>query len=100
MLESVRIPSPELADLKCKLGTWAVDRCSIFHSAKSHLRGIALSYQPLPSSRIRVIYTNLGSSARIQMPTQAQAASAVMVNCMIEKLEAKTEKTKWKLEIL
>lgn len=69
VLESVWIPSPELADLKCKLGTWAVDRCSVFHSAKSHLWGIALSYQPLPSSHIHVMYPDLGSSSHIRMPT-------------------------------
>lgn len=46
VLESVWIPSPQWADLKCRLGIWAVDHCGIFHSAKSPLWGITLGHIP------------------------------------------------------
>lgn len=94
VLESVWIPNPEAADLKCRLGIWAVDHGGIFHSAKSPLWGITSGHMP---AHMHIPVTQTWAQHRHKSPASIASFSR---GCVVKKLGTTIKKTKWELEMV
>lgn len=94
VLESVWIPSPEPADLKCRLRIWAVDRCGIFHCAKSPSWGITLGHIP---PHMHIPFTQTWAQHTHRSPPGIASFGKGWV---VEKLGTTIKKTKCELEML